>query len=293
MLLQIALLSLHRMIDSMLGDYRILDKLAETGMGILHTARSQRTGRDVTVEVLHPSVASKPDAIIRFSEGARALARMVHPGIVAILDYDEVDGKVFMVLEPLRGDSLATRLELGPMPVKQAVDIVRQLAEALGAAHEFGVVHRDLKPQNVFLISDPDTATGERVKVLDFSLATMPEQRETVVTGEDYLLGTPTYMAPEQGSDIVDIDHRADLYSLGCILYELLCGMPPFGRGGLEVLAAHLSDEPPPLRTRAPSVSPALEAVAMRLLAKNPDERYPSCDSLITALDRVAPSSRS
>ncbi|MEM9489067.1 MAG: protein kinase, partial [Myxococcota bacterium] len=152
---------------------------------------------------------------------------------------------------------------------------------------ERGVVHRDLKPENVFVVPDPDMPSGERVKVIDFGIAKLAEPSGGFQTEAGSLFGTPAYMAPEQCSDAAAVDHRADLYALGCIMYEMLCGLPPFGRGGIELLAAHLRDDPPPLRQRQSSVPTEVDSIVMRLLAKNPDARYQSCDSLGQALDAV------
>jgi tetratricopeptide (TPR) repeat protein len=192
-------------------------------------------------------------------------------------------------MERLRGDDLETRLAGGPLPVDRAVVFLRQTAGAIGAAHERGIVHRDLKPANLFVVADPDVVGGERVKVLDFGIAKL-----TVDSGAGKtqgVFGTPAYMSPEQCASTGAVDARADLYSLGCIFYELVCGGPPFGHGGLELIAAHLRDTPMPPRAIAPWLPPAIEQVILRLLEKQPDRRFPSCAALAAALDEAAASS--
>jgi serine/threonine protein kinase len=276
-----------RMLDVRVGSYRITEHLARGGMGEVYLARHEIMDREAAVKLLHPELTDKRDVVDRFLNEARAAASIRHPGIVEIFDVGHVDGRAYIVMEYLRGELLASRLARTRIDLDKALLLTRQIAGALGAAHACGIIHRDLKPENIFIVPDPDVVGGERTKILDFGIAKLLESQGVVHTVQGAMFGTPTYMAPEQCQDAAQVDRRADLYSLGCIMYELLTGAPPFGRGGMELVAAHLRDQPPPLRVRAPRVSPALESIVMGLLAKDPDERFQTCEALIRALDHV------
>jgi tRNA A-37 threonylcarbamoyl transferase component Bud32 len=276
-----------RMLDVRVGSYRITERLARGGMGEVYLARHEIMDREAAVKLLHPELTDKRDLVDRFLNEARAAASIRHPGIVEVFDVGHVDGRAYIVMEYLRGEMLASRLARTRIDPDKALLLTRQIAGALGAAHACGIIHRDLKPENIFIVPDPDVVGGERTKILDFGIAKLLESQGVVHTVQGAMFGTPTYMAPEQCQDAAQVDRRADLYSLGCIVYELLTGAPPFGRGGMELVAAHLRDQPPPLRARAPRVSPALESIVMGLLAKNPDDRFQTCEALIRALDHV------
>ena len=276
-----------RMLDVRVGSYRITERLARGGMGEVYLARHEIMDREAAVKLLHPELTDKRDLVDRFLNEARAAASIRHPGIVEIFDVGHVDGRAYIVMEYLRGELLASRLARTRIDLDKALLLTRQIAGALGAAHACGIIHRDLKPENIFIVPDPDVVGGERTKILDFGIAKLLESQGVVHTVQGAMFGTPTYMAPEQCQDAAQVDRRADLYSLGCIVYELLTGTPPFGRGGMELIAAHLRDQPPPLRARAPRVSPALESIVMGLLAKDPNERFQTCEALIRALDHL------
>jgi serine/threonine-protein kinase len=275
------------MLDIRVGSYRIIERLAKGGMGEVYLARHEIMNREAAVKVLHPEFGDKPELVERFLNEARAAATIRHPGIVEIYDVGHVDGRAYIVMEYLRGEPLASRLARTRIDVDKALLLTRQLAGALGAAHACGIIHRDLKPDNIFVVPDPDVLGGERTKILDFGIAKLIETKGAVHTMQGAMFGTPAYMAPEQCEDAGQVDRRADLYSLGCIVYELLCGKPPFGHGGIELVAAHLRDQPQPLRRRVPSIPASLEAVVMRLLAKKAEDRYQTCEALVRALDEV------
>src|SRR6185436_9083822 len=184
------------------------------------------------------------------------------------------------------GADLESRLERGPLPLDRALLFMRQAAGAVGAAHERGIVHRDLKPANLFVVEDPDVIGGERVKVLDFGIAKLTADSGGGKT--QGIFGSPPYMSPEQCASTGGVDARSDLYSLGCIFYELVCGRPPFGHGGIELIASHLRDTPPPPRAIAPWLPAAVEQVILGLLEKQPERRVPSCAALIAAIDEAA-----
>jgi hypothetical protein len=268
--------------------YRIEQGLASDkgGFGDVFFARHVHSGAEAVVKILKPEMSALRDVVERFFNEARAAASVHHPGVVQIHNVGYHRDRAYLLMERLHGDDLETRLARGPLPVDRAVVFVRQAAGAIGAAHQCGVVHRDLKPANLFVVSDPDVAGGERVKVLDFGIAKLTFDADSRKT--QGVFGTPAYMSPEQCASAAAVDGRADLYSLGCIFYELVCGRPPFGHGGAELIASHLRDAPMPPRALAPWLPPAIEQVILRLLEKQPDRRYDSCAALIAALDEAA-----
>jgi hypothetical protein len=245
-------------------------------------------GRDAVIKFLKPELSHHEEMVRRFFNEARAAASIEDPGIVNVFDVGKLDdGRAFIVMERLRGESLAERLRKRRLGVEEAALLLRLLARSLGAAHALGIVHRDLKPDNIFLVPDRDVPGGERTKILDFGIAKLAGGATMLATRAGSIFGTPAYMAPEQCSDAAAVDHRADLYALGCIAYEMLAGTPPFGLGGLEVLASHMRDEPPPLSSKVSGVPRGFEAVIHTLLAKDPNRRYPSCVELVAAIDAL------
>jgi hypothetical protein len=190
----------------------------------------------------------------------------------------------------LAGEPLSRRLQRqGALSLEETIILMRQLAGAIECAHRCGIIHRDLKPDNLFLVPDPEMPHGERVKVLDFGLAKLLETsispRE--LTAQGAVFGTPSYMAPEQCQSAANVDERADLYSIGCVFYACLCGRPPFGGNGMAMLMAHIAQAPVPPRQHVPAIPPAIDALIIRLLEKDPARRVPSCAALIADLDRV------
>jgi serine/threonine-protein kinase len=195
-----------------------------------------------------------------------------------------------MIMELLEGETLLAHVrKRGRLPVAEAVAIVRQMAEALAAAHAQHVVHRDLKPENVFLVTDRDAPLGVRAKILDFGIAKMLDPASSAPhTKTGSILGTPIYMSPEQCTAAPKIDHRADLYSLGCVFFHLVCGRPPFNLDGIgELLGAHVYTAPPVPSSLVASIPHALDEILLKLLQKKPDDRYASMGELLTALDGV------
>ncbi|HMG57116.1 MAG TPA: protein kinase [Kofleriaceae bacterium] len=279
------------MLGEVIHGYRIDRALAgdKGGFGDVYFATHVDSGAEAVVKVLKPEMSAQRDIVARFFNEARAAASVHHPGVVQIHNVGYHGDRAYLLMERLHGDDLEGRLAGGPLPVDRAILFMRQAAGAVGAAHERGIVHRDLKPANLFVVADPDVVGGERVKVLDFGIAKL-----TVDAGAGKtqgVFGTPAYMSPEQCASTGAVDPRADLYSLGCIFYELVCGRPPFGQGGIELIASHLRDTPPPPRAIAPWVPPAVEQVILQLLEKQPDRRPPSCAALIAALDAAAAAS--
>ena len=279
--------SRFEMLGEVIHGYRVERAISEAkgGFGDVFFATHVDSGAEAVVKVLKPEMSALRDIVTRFFNEARAAASVHHPGIVQIHNVGYHGDRAYLLMERLRGDDLETRLAAGPLPVDRAVLFMRQTAGAIGAAHDRGIVHRDLKPANLFVVADPDVAGGERVKVLDFGIAKLTV--DAGVGKTQGVFGTPAYMSPEQCASSAAVDGRADLYSLGCIFYELVCGRPPFGHGGIELIAAHLRDTPLPPRAIAPWLPPAVEQVILRLLEKQPDRRMPSCAALIAALDEA------
>src|SRR4051794_21208686 len=251
--------------------YRVLGLLGVGGMGAVYKAEHLKMGRPVALKTISPALTDRPGAVERFDREVRAAAALSHPNIVAAYDADQAGRLHFLIMEYVEGESLdrvvATR---GPLPVAEACDAVRQAALGLQHAHDRGMVHRDVKPQN--LMRTPDG----RVKVLDFGLARFAGDAAAAGRTETgCVMGTPDYMAPEQALSTRRADGRADLYSLGCTLYFLLTGRPPFpGESITEKLLHHQQTQPRPVETLRPDVPPGLAAVVRTMMAKRPDDRF-------------------
>ena len=266
-----------------LGRYRLRRRLASGGMGEVWVAHHPGIKRDVAVKILRYEAGS-PDAVHRFEREARATAELLHPNTIRVFDYGATeDGLWYYVMELLEGETLQQQVErLGPLPAPRAVHILDQAARALGEAHERGIIHRDVKPQNLFLTS----MGGEHdfVKVLDFGIAKVLEDVESP-TRTGLLLGTPSYMSPEVVLGNA-ADARSDVYALGAVLYFLITGSPPFGASDAgSMLAAHVHAQPEPPSTRlGKDISPDLEALILRALSKDPNDRYATASELAVAL---------
>jgi serine/threonine-protein kinase len=273
---------------SVIGQYRITGVLGEGGMGVVYAAEHTLLGRPAAVKVLLPDLSSKQEVVQRFFNEARAATAIRHPGIVEIYDFGwTAEGAAFIVMEHLQGETLRDRRKRGLMPWNLALSVTRQIAGALGAAHAKGIVHRDLKPDNVFLVPDPEVPGGERIKLLDFGIAKLAGSEAGLhKTRTGAVIGTPTYMAPEQCRG-VSVDSRADLYALGCILFELISGRPPFvGEGEGDVLAAHIYVPVPALGSLVHGGLPKeIETLVQRLLAKAPIDRAQTADEVIRLID--------
>jgi serine/threonine protein kinase len=274
------------------GNYRILSKIADGGMGTVYRGEHSLIGRRVAIKVLLPEFTANQEIVHRFFNEAKATSAIQHPGIVEIFDFGYLDtGAAYIVMELLDGVTLARRIkERGMMGEGEAAALLRAVCNALAAAHDKGIVHRDLKPDNIFLVPDLESATGERPKLLDFGIAKLTDLGGAGgATKTGAVMGTPTYMSPEQCRGSGDVDQRADLYSLGCIYYQLLVGRPPFANHGAgEVIGQHLFVEPkPPTQFRA-DIAPDTEALIMRLLQKDPALRPQSARELAAELQALA-----
>ncbi len=283
------------MVGATVGKYRVGALIGEGGMGSVYRAQHTLIGKRVAIKVLRPELSANDEMVQRFFNEARAAARIDHPGIIDVYDFGRHDGRAYLVMELLDGEPLSARLARGPLAPDEARRIGRQIAAALAAAHDAAIAHRDLKPDNVFLARDEAAVGGERVKLLDFGIAKLTEADGTssVETRTGAVMGTPVYMSPEQCRGTGEVDHRTDLYALGCILYEMLSGRPPFvARGAGELISAHLTEHPRPLAQAAPRAPAPMATLVDRLLAKTPGNRLQHARDVVAALDgelEVAP----
>jgi serine/threonine-protein kinase len=277
--------------STLAGKYRIDARLNEGGMGTVYRGTHVLMDKTVAIKVLRSSLAADEKIVARFSREARAASRISHPNALSVTDFGEDEsGNVFLVMEFLSGRTLKQVIrDDGPLALARVVDITRQIGDALNAAHEQGVVHRDLKSDNIMLV---DTMAGDHAKVLDFGIAKINEPDgnvDTSLTAPNLVIGTPQYMSPEQCSQDVEIDARSDIYSLGVILFEMLVGHVPFsGDSPTMVMMKHLQDPVPSiLEERADLPAPVARVVA-RAMAKVRDNRYQTVGALIEDLTIAA-----
>jgi hypothetical protein len=272
------------------GAYRILGRMTEGGMALIYQARHMRLSRPVALKVLKPEFALRAREVRRFLEEARAIGEINHPHIVEVFDfvedYDVDPPRIYIVMELLAGQTLSQRIrEAGPLDAAAAIAIGTQVADALGAVHRANLLHRDLKASNIFLVDGAQTSP--QVTLLDFGL-TVPfgERQRLNLTDPGTTVGTPDYMAPEQVLG-QDLDARADVYSLGVVLYEMLAGSRPFA-GGLasEIMVRHVREAPAPIQElRNDPIPEALEQIVLRCLEKDPAARFQTVDELRQALE--------
>jgi serine/threonine-protein kinase len=282
-------------LDGMVGTvleqrYEIQRKIGQGGMGAVYEATHKLIGKRVAVKVLLDKYAQKDQIVARLEQEARLASSIGHSNIIDITDIGQTtDGRMFVVMEYLEGESLGALIgRVGRLEHGRAIAIARQVASALGAAHQKGIVHRDVKPENVFLLSR-DGSRSDFVKVVDFGISKSlrPEDGSDSprLTQTGMVLGTPLYMSPEQARGDEELDHRIDIYALGVILYEMVTGEVPFrGSNYLNILSQVLADEPPPPREHDPNISPDLEAVILKALEKDRSHRYQSMQELAADL---------
>lgn len=260
-----------------LGDrYEIHQRLARGGMAQVYLARDRSLDRPVAVKELVPEFATDPSFVERFRREAQAAANLSHPNIVGVYDWGKERGTYYIVMEYVDGRTLSEILRSdGPIPPKRAAQIAADVAAALGSAHESGVVHRDVKPGNVLI------TRGGEVKVADFGIArAMTATSEENLTQTGSVMGTATYFSPEQAQG-KPVDARSDLYSLGVVLYEMACGRPPFTADSPVAIAyKHVQEPLPSLRAKVPSIPPGYEAITIKSLDKQPDNRYPDAAAM-------------
>lgn len=266
--------------ELLLGSYIVLDMLGAGGMGAVYKAKHQTMGRVVALKVIRPERLSSANAIRRFRREIEAAAMVNHPNIVQAFDADETGGRLTLVMEYVDGTDLSKMLkEKGPLPIDSVLNYVLQAATGLEHAHEKGLVHRDIKPQNLLLTRDGV------VKVLDLGLARQLEEDQSLLTREGVVVGTPDYVAPEQVLNSHNVDIRADIYSLGATLYVLLTGKVPFpGSSVAQKLLKQQKEEPPPVESHRPQIAPAIAAIVRRMMAKKPQDRFQTPAEVIRAL---------
>jgi serine/threonine protein kinase len=274
--------------DMEIGGYHIDGKLGEGAMGEVWVGTHPLMGKRVAIKVLREEHSANADVVNRFFREARATQLLNHPGCVDIIDTGRLDdGRGYIVMALLEGESLKDRLERTPLPPATQIAIARQIADVLGAAHDKGIVHRDLKPENIFLVANETDPSGVRIKVLDFGVAKLNETGGQKLTNPNALIGTPAYMAPEQCKGAAFVDGQSDIYALGCILFEMACGRPPFSGKGLgDYIMAHLT-QPPPTPSTLASIDPRLERVILRALAKEKPARQATMGELMGELDAI------
>ncbi len=275
-----------------LGPYEIVDAIGAGGMGEVYRARDPRLGRDVAIKILPASFSADADRLHRFEQEARAAAALNHPNILAVYDIGTIESAPYIVSELLEGETL--RIPPPGLPVRKAVDYALQIARGLAAAHEKGIVHRDLKPQNIFVTTD------SRVKILDFGLAKLTQTESSVEaptvlptspainTQAGMVLGTMGYMAPEQVRGLA-VDHRADIFAFGVVLYEMLSGRRAFqGDTAADTMIAIVKEDPPDLSVAERHIPPGLERIVDRCLEKSPSARFQTAADLAFALESLS-----
>ncbi|MFI5181692.1 MAG: serine/threonine-protein kinase [Thermoanaerobaculia bacterium] len=268
-------------VGSRFGDYEILEELGSGGMGKVYRAKDVTLERNVALKTLAAATARDPAYVQRFLREARAVARLNHANIVQIYNFGSVDGTWYLAMEYVDGLSLGQRLRSGRFPEAEAVRIARQVCQALALAHAEGLIHRDIKPDNIMLTSRGD------VKLVDLGIAKRLDEDQSL-TQTGHSMGTPHYISPEQIRGQKDIDARADIYSLGATLYHLVTGRTPYqGASGAVVMSMHLVEPLPDPRRYEPTLSEGFCSVLRKMLAKNREERYANVAALEVGLFRL------
>ena len=278
-------------IGQIVANYRVVERIGQGGMGAVYLGEHTVLGRQAAIKVLLPELSHNRELVGRFLNEARATAQLRHAGFVEIFDSGALpDGSGYLIMEYLRGANLGVAIERrGTLTASETLAVLQQVAVSVAHAHKHGIVHRDLKPDNVFLALGDDGAGGERVvvKVLDFGIAklTGASSAEGARTRTGSLLGTPLYMSPEQCRGAGHVDHRTDIYALGCIAYQALTARPPFAYEGFgEIIAAHLGQAPVPPRAVVSSVPEAVNRFVLSLLEKDPGRRPQTMNAVVTAI---------
>src|SRR6478736_3899529 len=265
------------------ANYELEDEVGRGGMGIVYCARDRRLKREIAIKVLPPELSFRADIRQRFLREAETAAQLNHPNIVPIYTVEEKDNLVYFVMAYIKGDNLGQRLQQhGPIPPVEVRRILREVGDALAYAHHRNVIHRDIKPDNIII----DEETG-RAMVTDFGIArALTDSGDSRLTATGMAIGTPAYMSPEQSAGDRAIDGRSDLYSLGVVGYQMLCGQTPFVSSNTpSMLVKHLSEQPIPVDERWPDLPPDLSRAVMLCLEKDPNDRFPNAAAFAVALD--------
>jgi eukaryotic-like serine/threonine-protein kinase len=269
------------------GEYTIVKKLGEGGMGAVYLARQNAIDQNVALKVLHARAAESDEIVQRFHREAKVISMLTHPNIVRVFIFGRTeDDLMYLVMEFVQGVELRSRIdEKGVLEELLAIKIMKQACSALAEAHDLGIIHRDLKPDNILLTE----FRGESnfVKILDFGIAKLKEPeggQQQKLTQAGIVYGTPEYLSPEQ-AQALDLDQRTDIYSLGCILYELMTGRVPFtDKNPVQILTKHVFEEAPKPSQFAPDIAPTMENIIMKAIAKEPDDRFEDAMTLFEAL---------
>lgn len=273
--------------ERVIGKYRVKRELGRGGMGAVYLAEQTALGREVAIKELIVSAAADPSALTRFLQEAQVMARSNHPNLVQVHDMEQVGDARYIILEFVKGRSLRDMLGQGRIPLPQVFAVMHGVLQGLNYAHRHAIVHRDMKPENVLISDEGD------VKVADFGIARLTDDAGggSTATKTGTTVGTPQYMSPEQVSTS-KVDGRSDLYSAGIMLYELVCGRPPFVAtdvdGPFTLMAKHVQAPPPPPAIHRPDIDPQLEEVILKALSKRPEERYQTGAEFDDALQKVA-----
>lgn len=280
------------MIGKLVGHYKVVRKIGEGGMGSVWEGLHEGIGRRVAIKILRAEYSKEANLVTRFFNEARAVNIVSHPGIVGSFDYGQLqDGTAYIVMEYIDGETLSARIKrvrgsLGP----DALRIGRQIAATLAAAHAKGIIHRDMKPDNIMIVADSEAPGGERAKVLDFGIAKIASEHEadkqnTGLTQAGAVMGTPRYMSPEQCRGAAKVDVKTDVYALGVMMFEMLTGKPPFDADGTGALMAlHIYSQPPMLREVDPSIPPHIEQMVSQMLSKDAAAR-PSMTEVVQRIE--------
>ena len=286
----------HSVLKSLEGEvldekYELLRLIGHGGMGAVFEARHLLIGSSSAVKILHAAVARSEKVIRRFRKEARIAGALGHANVVKVTDMGGLDSdRPYIVMEFLEGRSLREHLDaMGPLPISEAIDIVSQLLRGLGAVHGAGVIHRDLKPDNIFLV-ESDGSSQAVAKILDFGISKIlgPDIDQATLTRTGAVVGTPYYMSPEQAMGKKELDHRTDIYSTGAILYQMLAGRRPFLADNYNALiAAILMQAPTPLRSLRQDIPDGLEEIVLKALSRNPEDRFDTALDLLAALENL------